>query len=1440
MKNVKLKRILPLLAMLIVLMAFGASAAYGDDNDDTVVNKDEYGYDREWWNFRNREDNNGVTGRPALKDKEYAALKWATRHGTGWAASPTPPIIINGKIYIGVGNKICRLNKDTGKVEAESEAMPGKVGYAMNPFLYAEGKIFAQIEQGQVCAVNIENLKIAWITEKIGGQTVSPISYKKIDGKGYIYTGTWYAENQDGCYICATADDQNVVTTQEYDDDDKPINVRRKKLEWKFTPSKNDAKLASSQQYSEYKKRGFYWAGSYVAQNYVAVGTDDGAGEGSEKGNAIFYTLDPKTGAVIDRIDGVKGDIRSTVVYHEGKLFFSTKGGQLHRVSVTETGKLSEHEQMDLGGMATASALIHKDRLYIGVAGKGGQFDPDGGHRFSVIDVKGKLSDSSLIYNIPVKGYPQAAALMSTSEEKKDYDNDGKPDGRVYVYFTYNAPPGGVYYFYDEPGRKEPPSEQGEIYIPSKDKQQYCISTMCMDRAGNLYYKNDSGYLMAIEKNEAYIKDAKIQADAGNLKWDSDFKYHKTEYEIKADSETRSINLKLELAAGITAKINGEEYNTQAGSDIALNNEETEVKVEVVKEEYKRTYTFKIVKESANANLVNMNLSGSNTAGKNLFKFTRTFDSGVYDYETEYTGEDIPNGFFRLWPEAENRSANINVYAVSNIRRGKFNKTTKEISKPADRSYYGIYLEDDGKDAKIRVKVTSENGKQSREYNLTIVRRIRLVSIGLDAEKMLTVGESTQLKVMFTPENAADRILGWKSGNEGIVSVDDTGKIEAKKEGETSITAQNKETGLSATCRVKVVFIGKIREYFKEKIKTYKNKNDYRKTEQDKLQAIIDKAVEEIDKADTGVKIEEIAEKAKLEIDRLKTDQMYKSELERARKEGKRKLDNYKKESDYREAEWEKIKKIITDAKTEVDAADSPEQVDEIVKTAKGKMDVVKDKLFYEKVEEAKNEVKEYKNTSDYREAEKALLKKIVEDAVTAIEKADNETEIREAVNDAKKKMDELKTNAAYNSEAQAALDKSKAEAKERLRRHKGDEAFWSKSYRDAERKKRLEILKAAEKAVDNAATNDEIAGKEADAKKKLDELKSDADYVKAAKDAAIREIEKYKDEAQYRPAQKQEFKDIVAEAKERIEKAEDEETVKKIKKETKALLDELKTDLDFCKEEKKGEIVKYVEELKAKNSYYPAEQAKIDVIVSKTESRILDADTKDELDEVVNSAKGELAEVKTKETVLKETKESVIGALKVYKKKSDYRPQEQKKIDEIIEEAIRNINAATTMGQIIEYEIMAYDKLDEVKTKDEIGDEDEETPDEEVRPTEKKAYPSTVQDAVENAVRKIVKKVQKSAQKSIGKVKKIKLKRGKAKVTVVFKKVSRAKGYQISVKKVRKKGKWKTYATGRTKFVIKKLNAKAKYYIRVRAYGKNGGKRIYGAWSKPVSIRLK
>ena len=65
-----------------------------------------------------------------------------------------------------------------------------------------------------------------------------------------------------------------------------------------------------------------------------------------------------------------------------------------------------------------------------------------------------------------------------------------------------NAYPGGIYMLEDSPGQTEGMAE--EIFTPDTDQQQYSISTLCVDRDGTIYYKNDSNYLMAIEKNVAY------------------------------------------------------------------------------------------------------------------------------------------------------------------------------------------------------------------------------------------------------------------------------------------------------------------------------------------------------------------------------------------------------------------------------------------------------------------------------------------------------------------------------------------------------------------------------------------------------------------------------------------------------------------------------------------------------------------------------------------------------------------------------------------------------------------------------------------------------------------------------------------------------------------------------------------------------------------------
>lgn len=58
--------------------------------------------------------------------------------------------------------------------------------------------LFAQIGGGQIQAVSASTLRSVWISESLGGQTLSPITYKD----GYIYTGTWNSETTAGSYFC--------------------------------------------------------------------------------------------------------------------------------------------------------------------------------------------------------------------------------------------------------------------------------------------------------------------------------------------------------------------------------------------------------------------------------------------------------------------------------------------------------------------------------------------------------------------------------------------------------------------------------------------------------------------------------------------------------------------------------------------------------------------------------------------------------------------------------------------------------------------------------------------------------------------------------------------------------------------------------------------------------------------------------------------------------------------------------------------------------------------------------------------------------------------------------------------------------------------------------------------------------------------------------------
>ena len=77
----------------------------------------------------------------------------------------------------------------------------------------------------------------------------------------------------------------------------------------------------------------------------------------------------------------------------------------------------------------------------------------------------------------------------------------------------------------------------------------------------------------------------------------------------------------------------------------------------------------------------------------------------------------------------------------------------------------------------------------------------------------------------------------------------------------------------------------------------------------------------------------------------------------------------------------------------------------------------------------------------------------------------------------------------------------------------------------------------------------------------------------------------------------------------------------------------------------------------------------------------------------------------------------------------------------------------------------------------------------------------------------------------------------GTTKAKIMFKKVKKADGYQISYADNKKFRKAKKLSTGKTTVILKKLKKNRKYYVRVRAYRKVNGVKKYGTYGKVQAI---
>lgn len=638
--------------------------------------------DNDWINFRNSESNNGITGTSTPTDASSTVQKWAMRIGVGQEASVTPPLILGGYLYVASGQFIYKLDKNTGDIVATSEPLNGNMIYALNSLTYAEGMLFAQIGGGQIQAVSASTLRSVWISESLGGQTLSPITYKD----GYIYTGTWNSETTAGSYFCLSVTDED--------------------------PSKGDETKYCTWKYNH--KGGFYWAGSYASGDYLVFGSDDGSGEKNYTSTAILYSVNTHTGLLLDKLTGLNGDIRSTVVYNNGYVYFTTKGGYLYRVAMNADGTFGRADSYNLGGMATAAPVVYKGRIYVGVCGQEShRFDADAGHHFDVLNES--AAGLSLAYEVSIPGYPQAAPLLSTAYENQDFNGDGQADGRVYLYFTYNARPGGLYLLADEPGQTTGKAE--ELFRPESDKQQYCISTICADRDGTLYYKNDSNYLMAVETNGAYLDSVTAQADNGKVTWDKAFQRSVTEYTIRTAENVSKVTLNFKTPAGCTLTVNGKTAGNTYTADVSSGSAEVTVVAALAGKS--RTYTLHLTKDQGNTNLANLTASISYTYSDSTkwLALTPAFSADKTSYRVTYLG----SSFLRIYAEPADPSADVTIEAgkcISKvIYKGKVTGSGSAVRLDA-------YFDSDAsiEEAQVKIVVTAKTGKKT-EYTLTIQRK---------------------------------------------------------------------------------------------------------------------------------------------------------------------------------------------------------------------------------------------------------------------------------------------------------------------------------------------------------------------------------------------------------------------------------------------------------------------------------------------------------------------------------------------------------------------------------------------------------------------------------------------------------------------------------------------------------------------------------------------
>ena len=623
-------------------------------------------FESDWHGLRNDENNQGITNAKTPIYADSIALKWENQYGEGVSSSAVSPVIlVDDKLYCYAADTLMVISKETGEI-LKSAKMAGRSSFAINPPTYANGMIFVGLAGG-IQAFNAETLESLWVyKDALGGQPNCSIRYDD----GYVYTGFWNSETRNANWVCLSVADEDTAQTTEL-----------KTATWTYAAA-----------------GGFYWAGAYTNEKYLIVGSDDGTNSYDSESSYV-YVFDKYTGKVIQKVGPCIGDIRSEISYYNGRIYFTTKAGYLYSYILTEDGLIDTAQSiapLKVGEMSTSTPVVYNDRLYVGVT-YGANFS--GTYAAVVVDIDPETGAMTEAYNVPTNGYPQTSGMLTTAYEEED--------GCVYVYFTVNSANGELYVIKDKKGMTEASEDSGILYVPNH--KQYCICSVVADKDGNIYFKNDSAYLMALTYQELTLEGANVSGGNAAFYKETIFDVSMREHEIVVDPGTEKILLSLDAEDGFEDAMNGESGIEQ---EINLENGTATIEVVLSSGSLRSSYTFTVRERSANTALTDL-MATTSVSADTAVTILPEMDANVKEYSSEYEKSAVS---MYIWMKQEDENAVVSAEAVSGVFQMDAPTTVNGYTR------YRIFFEDTSNvvPAVIKITVTAEDGKTVSEYQLTL------------------------------------------------------------------------------------------------------------------------------------------------------------------------------------------------------------------------------------------------------------------------------------------------------------------------------------------------------------------------------------------------------------------------------------------------------------------------------------------------------------------------------------------------------------------------------------------------------------------------------------------------------------------------------------------------------------------------------------------------